>query len=158
MEALKKYVEIKKTQKVDPNIKQTGDLFEACLSIIGDRFLQTAEKEAIFKLFNVMDDTGDGKIGSEELIKGFNKVLGEKLDEEEAKAIIAAVDIGEEQDNQIDKREFLTCTINYTNEENLVNYFEAAYSQFFNNDTESIDTQMLIDTLCSSKYIKGEYL
>jgi len=68
----------------DHNDKKENMLFEATLAIIGCKLLQKDEKEAIVKLFKVMDESGDGKIGEDELIDGFKKVLNETITSEKA--------------------------------------------------------------------------
>jgi len=69
LDALKNYEDVDKNSK----------LFEATLAIIGSKLLNSTEKATMHHLFKIMDESFDGKIGEEELVRGYYKVLGDEL-------------------------------------------------------------------------------
>lgn len=47
------------------------------LAIIGCKLLKPIEKEAIQKLFRIMDESGDGNLGAQEIMVGIEKITGD---------------------------------------------------------------------------------
>ena len=56
---------------------------EAVLAIIGSTLIDEEQFNSIKTIFKIMDSSGDGKIGKEELRFGFKEILREELKEEE---------------------------------------------------------------------------
>jgi len=65
---------------------------EAMLAIIGSTLIDQTQLNNIMTIYKIMDSSGDGKIGSDELAMGFREILGEELTEEELKTIMENVD------------------------------------------------------------------
>ena len=65
---------------------------EAMLAIIGSTLIDQTQLDKIRTIYKIMDSSGDGKIGIEELAHGFREILGEELTEEELKIIMENVD------------------------------------------------------------------
>ena len=114
-------------------MEKNGENMVGTLSIIGYKLLQESEKTAIEKLFKVMDESGDGLIGPGELKEGFRKVLKETIADSEAKDIIRKV-MRNDQAKEMDWKNFMISTINYTNPKSFNLYLQEAYIQFFNNE------------------------
>jgi len=112
-------------------------LFEATLAIIGSKLINTHEKVTMQMLFKIMDESGDGHLGEEELVRGYYKVLGRHLTEEEATSILTRV---VEDKGHIDYQDWLISSINYKSKEAFMGYMKSAYVQFFDNEFESVDT------------------
>jgi Ca2+-binding EF-hand superfamily protein len=53
------------------------------LAIIGSTLIDKEQLDAIRTIYKVMDTSGDGKIGTEEIAFGFKEILGVTLEEEE---------------------------------------------------------------------------
>lgn len=53
--------------------------------------LDDDEKEAIKKIYRIMDESGDGKLGCEEIKRGFEGITNETIDESRVTEIIRAV-------------------------------------------------------------------
>lgn len=52
--------------------KEKAFLREACLSIIGHMLLDSQHRLVLQKVFQIMDTSGDGALGAQELIYGYN--------------------------------------------------------------------------------------
>lgn len=100
---------------------------------------QLATKEEMSELqkaFNKLDANGDGKLSQEELLNGFNEIMGELSAVEEVKRIMGMVDT--DQNGCIDYSEFVMATLNKKNllsEERL----EAAFKIFDKDNSGYID-------------------
>lgn len=108
------------------------------------------------KLFKIMDESGDGKLGTDEIILGFFKVAGEEIDGDLAEEIQTKIDFGNK--GYVDFHDFITSSINYKDTDAFMSYMTAAYKSFFDNELESVDTQELIDLFCSEKEIKNDFV
>lgn len=113
-------------------------LQEATLAIIGCKLLDPLQKEAIQKLFKIMDESGDGIITHKELIVGFKKVLGEEISDDEAKSIFKKVDL--DDNGSLDFKDFLISSVDFADKDYFMAYMKNAYLQFFDNEFESVDT------------------
>ena len=72
-------------------------MMEAVLSIIGVKLLKDDQKKTINDLFKTMDTSGDGSLGSKEILTVFNKLMindshPEEWKETEIEEIINNVD------------------------------------------------------------------
>lgn len=85
---------------------------EATLSIIASKLLLEEQQDALTKIFKIMDTTGDGKIGPEEIQHGFLEILGEEISIDACKKIIANVD--QDDNGFIDQRDFLIGSIDFS--------------------------------------------
>jgi len=65
---------------------------EATLSIIASKLLGDDQKNTLQKIFKIMDGTGDGKLGKEEIQIGFKQILNQDISAEDCMKIINNVD------------------------------------------------------------------
>lgn len=93
-------------------------LYEATLAIIGSTLMDPEQKEITLMIFKIMDESGDGQLGTDEIIAGFQKVLGEDLDTEEAQRIIDNVDL--DGNNYIDYQDFMISSIDFTDRKTFI--------------------------------------
>jgi len=71
------------------------------------------ERDHLLKTFHALDLNGDGKLSRDELIIGYQQILGSQHPEEEVDAIIKAVD--SDRSGSIEYTEFVVATINKEN-------------------------------------------
>jgi len=71
------------------------------------------ERDHLLKTFQALDLNGDGKLSRDELIIGYQQILGAEHPEEEVDAIIKAVD--SDRSGSIEYTEFVVATINKEN-------------------------------------------
>ena len=116
-----------------------------------------------------MDDTGDGKLESEELRTGFTKIFNNPQDrddegkelyqkiwtDQELNQIIGQVD--HDGNGYIDWRDFLLASVDLS-EQSFKKYCQRAFERFFINETFSIQTGQLYDLMCSENIFKKEYV
>ena len=57
-----------------------GKVKQATLALIGCKFLDPLEKQIVQDIFNIMDESGDGKLQQEEIVNGFNYISEFKKD------------------------------------------------------------------------------
>jgi Ca2+-binding EF-hand superfamily protein len=95
-----------------------------------------------------MDTSGDGHIGPDELVNGYNRILnkGPELDEQQAEEIISRIRC-DENDKELAYPEFLIGCVD-TSYDRFLDYCEKAYEKFFDNGQESIDSNELTGILC----------
>ena len=67
----------KKAIKCFKNYKPNSKI-RPVLAIIGCKLLRTAEKEAITKLFRILDSSGDGYLKVDEITTGLKKLCSER--------------------------------------------------------------------------------
>lgn len=130
---------------------------EAMLAIIGSTLIDQTQLNNIMTIYKIMDSSGDGKIGSDELAMGFREILGEELTEEELKTIMENVDQDEPKNGYIDFSDFLIASV-HTEKKKILEYCKTAYEIFFKNEQESIEVSDLIEILCISKVMKPEFI
>lgn len=96
--------EIKKIQEsVDRN--ETGRIeFEDFLLVMAQKFEEKGAKDEILKAFSLFDADGTGRITFENL-KAVAEELGEKIDDQELREMIAEAD--RDGDGGVDREEFL---------------------------------------------------
>ena len=66
-------------------------------------------------------------------------------------------DVAENGERFISYSDFLVASVSLEKDD-VLKYFERAYELFFNNNSECIDTQELIDSLCKIKLLKRTFL
>jgi len=103
-----------KNNKVLKNLKDfrtTSKLQKAILLYIISFFDMKDEKEELLKTFQELDINNDGTLTKQEMVLGYNKMLGEDEAQKEVERIFSAIDVN--NTNAIDFSEFLLATINY---------------------------------------------
>ena len=50
------------------------------------------DKSILLNIFRIMDESGDGQLGADELKNGFKWILGKDMDDEKLNEIVAQVD------------------------------------------------------------------
>lgn len=58
-------------------------LKESCLALIAHLFMDSKQKLTLRKIFKIMDDSGDGRLESEELRMGFTKIFNSPQDRDD---------------------------------------------------------------------------
>ena len=121
--------------------KKTPDgqkkLKEATLSIIANFLF--LDKPILLNIFRIMDESGDGKLGIEELKFGFKEILGGEEGFKTNADLQSIMDNVDQDGNDfIDYSDFLIASIDYS-EDSFLKYCEIAYEKYFDNSQESID-------------------
>lgn len=108
-----------------------------------------------------MDHSGDGRIQIDELKSAYLSFKEEVLDKDTLKKIIknANLDGKLDENNQpyIDFRDFLMASADLT-KESLLKLCSNAYLLMFNNHTQTIDKQDLIEMLCQEQNVKQTHI
>jgi len=74
-------------------------------------YMSTREEKAeLLKTFQALDENGDGQLSTDELVKGYRKIMGDAEAEAEVEAIMKVVDVN--GSGYIDYTEFVMATIN----------------------------------------------
>mmetsp|Transcript_5481 Transcript_5481/g.8553 ORF Transcript_5481/g.8553 Transcript_5481/m.8553 type:complete len:288 (+) Transcript_5481:504-1367(+) len=93
-------------QEKNPKLK------EATLAIIANLLIKEKHKQTIQKVFKVMDSSGDGMLGPEEIQEGYEAIMGEQLSDEELNGIFSNVD--QDGNGNIDYMDFLVASIDFS--------------------------------------------
>lgn len=101
-----------KTEEKDENDKDKPKLKEATLSIVANFLFP--DKAILLNIFRIMDSSGDGQLGKDELKMGFKRILNEEIDEIELQKIMENVIQGKK--DYIDYADFLVASIDYSEE------------------------------------------
>lgn len=138
---------------------EEGDVYQNKVdahALISNTLLDDTHKQTLHKIFRIMDTSGDGQIGADELYDGYNEIIGDNhLSEEKAHQIVMWID--QHQNGQpkgfIDYSDFKIGCVDVTRQK-FLKYCEVAYEKFFDNGQESIDTNELTGILCQEKLLK----
>ena len=130
-------------------------LQQAALTYIVSQLITSKEKEQFQAIFLTLDKDKDGKLGKDELIKGYKEIFGEGYPaEEEVEKIMSHIDI--DGNGYIDLTEFVMATINKKNvlsRERLV----AAFSMFDRDGSGAISAEEVKSVLGAGCDIPDEH-
>lgn len=82
---------------------------QAALKFITTQLVSKQEQEELMKVFQALDNNGDGKLTKEELIQGYSQTMDLATAQEEMKKIMELADT--DLNGKIDYTEFITATI-----------------------------------------------
>ena len=117
--------------------------------------IKKQHRQTILKIFKIMDDSGDGQLGKEEIQTGFQLLLGEELSAAQVDEIMRNVDLDGNQ--YIDYLDFLIASVDFSRAA-FLGYCKEAYRVFFNRSEEPLDRQEFSELLCQGKFIKEELI
>ena len=117
--------------------------------------LGNQQKLVLQKVFRIMDTSGDGGLGAEEIAYGYRRLfkgatLAEKFGSEEAanevlQKVLKRID--KNADGVINFKEFLMGSI-HLSPLHFQRYLERAFERLFNNPIQSIEKMAFMDRLC----------
>ena len=103
----------KKTLSNLKNFRGELKLKRATMAFIASQLVSKEETKDLEKMFQELDENGDGKLSKEEVLNGYEKVFGVPINEEEVDKMFAEIDI--DGNGTIDYTEFVMATMNEKN-------------------------------------------
>lgn len=85
-------------------------LKSATLAFIASQLVSKEETKDLEKMFQQLDENGDGKLSKEEVLNGYEVIFGVPINEEEVDKMFKEIDI--DGSGTIDYTEFVMATMN----------------------------------------------
>lgn len=136
---------------------ENDDLEQACLHIIANMLIPKHQKLVVKEVFRIMDTSGDGALGLDEIMDGYKTIYGlDELDEEtQAKLKNGMEEIDKEKVGYVSLSQFLVGTVDLS-PAMFQTYVERAYEKYFNDPKKyfMMDKMEFMNVICFEQVMK----